>query len=44
MKKTMMVKVKSTTYYLTPNKSKNGLVFSEYEYLNEKLVIISNRE
>ena len=30
---------KSTTYYLTPNKSKNGLVFSEYEYLSEKLTI-----
>lgn len=34
-------KSKSTTYYLTPNKDKSGLVFSEYEYTNEKLVIIT---
>ena len=39
MKKTTTEDTKSTTYYLTPNKSKNGLVFSEYEYLSEKLTI-----
>ena len=31
----------STTYYLTPNVNKTGLVFSETEYTAEKLVIKS---
>ena len=31
----------STTYYLTPNVNKTGLVFSETEYTTEKLVIKS---